>query len=322
MTPSGASPHRGALWLARAGALLSLPAIAVACAASYTTPEEALCYGVAFSVPYLLLLPLIGFPSRRSLTSWGLVLAAVTPVVGIVAFAFVAPAGLREDSVPGSLVAALWLFPVAQAALAGGSLVARRSFPQPAARLPVRLAIGLGGIAYLAAVAAALSPGHRHVRWSINTTRAASDVRTMMSAQAVLNSSWPTGWYGAVECLEGSLAEPPDLERERAPNEAPRLWACGLPGPPEVLLDERMRRSIRAGYRFELHGLPVAGHPGALSTFAYTAVPLDTRGFPGWRRTGGRAFCGDSTGRLCFTADGSAPPIEDGLCGSRCTPYQ
>ena len=50
----------------------------------------------------------------------------------------------------------------------------------------------------------------------------------------------------------------------------------------------------------------------SLRSFAYTAVPE----MPG--ETGFRAFCGDSAGRMCFTADGSAPEVKDGRCQKSC----
>jgi hypothetical protein len=46
----------------------------------------------------------------------------------------------------------------------------------------------------------------------------------------------------------------------------------------------------------------------SLKAFAYTATPLQ----PGV--TGTRAFCGDSSGKLCVTADGRDPSVKDGRC--------
>jgi hypothetical protein len=48
--------------------------------------------------------------------------------------------------------------------------------------------------------------------------------------------------------------------------------------------------------------------PSSLVSFAFTVTPLA----PGV--TGGRAFCGDSGGRMCMTADGREPPVRDGRC--------
>ena len=71
----------------------------------------------------------------------------------------------------------------------------------------------------------------------------------------------------------------------------------------------------RLGYVMRFHPGPSAP-PGLLRrgasassivAFAATITPE----FPG--RTGGRAFCADSAGRMCFT-DGSAPSVRDGRC--------
>ena len=48
--------------------------------------------------------------------------------------------------------------------------------------------------------------------------------------------------------------------------------------------------------------------PTSLKAFAFTATPLR----PG--ETGTRAFCGDSTGKICFTPKGTEPPVKDGRC--------
>ena len=45
-----------------------------------------------------------------------------------------------------------------------------------------------------------------------------------------------------------------------------------------------------------------------VKTFAYTAVPT------GRGETGMRSYCGDSTGRVCVTEDGSEPAVVGGLC--------
>jgi hypothetical protein len=73
----------------------------------------------------------------------------------------------------------------------------------------------------------------------------------------------------------------------------------------------------RLGYARKFHPGPKAApdaiakakaSPSSLLAFAFTATPLK----PGI--TGGRAFCGDSGGRMCMTADGSEPPVRDGRC--------
>jgi hypothetical protein len=73
----------------------------------------------------------------------------------------------------------------------------------------------------------------------------------------------------------------------------------------------------RLGYVRRFHPGPKAAadaiakakaSPSSLQTFAFTATPLKAG------VTGGRAFCGDSGGRMCMTADGSEPPVKNGRC--------
>ena len=73
----------------------------------------------------------------------------------------------------------------------------------------------------------------------------------------------------------------------------------------------------RLGYVRKFHPGPKAdpgavakakASPSSLQAFAFTATPVK----PGV--TGGRAFCGDSGGRTCMTADGREPPVKDGRC--------
>jgi len=72
----------------------------------------------------------------------------------------------------------------------------------------------------------------------------------------------------------------------------------------------------RLGYVMRFHPGPGAtpeeirssgASPSSIKSFAVTLTPEH----PGL--TGGRAFCGDSSGKMCFT-DGSAPPVKDGRC--------
>jgi hypothetical protein len=70
----------------------------------------------------------------------------------------------------------------------------------------------------------------------------------------------------------------------------------------------------RLGYTMSFHPGPSApdasargASPSSITAFAVTVTPEH----PG--RTGGRAFCADATGRMCFTP-GAAPPVKDGRC--------
>ena len=126
---------------------------------------------------------------------------------------------------------------------------------------------------------------------------AISDIRHVLSAEEVYHSV--AGAYGTLACL----AEP-----------APCL-PKGVPQTPSFV-DLRMATATESdGYRLQFHPGPPA--PGGLASFAYSAVPI---------RVGGkttRAFCGDARGLICFTTDGRAPRIADGLCDlASCVPLR
>ena len=70
----------------------------------------------------------------------------------------------------------------------------------------------------------------------------------------------------------------------------------------------------RLGYVLRFHPGPAAppeaiqrgkASPTSLSSFAITLTPEPAGP--------GRSFCGDSTGRMCFSAGGAAP-VKDGRC--------
>jgi hypothetical protein len=84
----------------------------------------------------------------------------------------------------------------------------------------------------------------------------------------------------------------------------------GYQGP--AFLGDWFHEPEAMGYRRSFHTMErrESGSP-LLKSFAYTAVPLQ----PG--ESGQRGFCGDSSGRICFTPDGTVP-VKDGLCAPSC----
>ena len=170
-----------------------------------------------------------------------------------------------------------------------------------AAGLSLLVAIPLGGI-----VAAIAIPSMLRARVSANESSAIGDVRSVISAQAAYQSV-NCGAYGRLECLS-----------------SPRAPGClaNYPAEGPTFLDSTLSSAtLKSGYRRTFHpGSQMTG-PGCpegsgLDTFAYTAVPV-TRG-----QTGVRGFCGDSTGIVCSTADGSEPEIVAGNCGPSCQPLR
>ncbi|HEY7509633.1 MAG TPA: hypothetical protein VIG50_05230 [Vicinamibacteria bacterium] len=73
----------------------------------------------------------------------------------------------------------------------------------------------------------------------------------------------------------------------------------------------------RLGYARKFHPGPKAtpeqiarwrASPSSLTAFAFTVFPAVLG------RSGGRAFCGDSSGRMCVRNDGREPLVRDGKC--------
>ena len=150
----------------------------------------------------------------------------------------------------------------------------------------------------LGIVAAIAIPGLLRARVSANESGALGDIRTVLSAEAVY-ASQNGGYYDTPECLA-----------------APANCIPGYAGPP--LLDAGVvTNGEKSGYRRTFHlGSPAPGGDGTsptrVSSFAITAAPAVPN------RTGVRAFCADSTGRICQTMDGSEPVVEDGRCPDSC----
>jgi hypothetical protein len=156
--------------------------------------------------------------------------------------------------------------------------------------------LAIGGIAASAAslllavpmagcVAAIAIPSFLRARVSANEAATIGDIRTVISAEAAYQS-YSGGSYGSPECLA-----------------APTTCLPAYSGP--TFLDPQLASAAaKSGYRRTFHVRP--------ETFAYTAVPVE----PG--KTGVRGFCGDASGRICFTTDGSAPAVVDGACAQEC----
>jgi type IV pilus assembly protein PilA len=141
----------------------------------------------------------------------------------------------------------------------------------------------------LGIIAAIAIPSLLRARISANEHATISDIRTVISAEMAYQSA-SGGSYGSPQCLA-----------------APTSCLPAYSGP--TFIDPDLASAtVKNGYRRTFH----AGGPTGSESFAYTAVPAE----PG--RTGVRGFCGDSTGRVCFTQGGSAPALVGGLCDPSC----
>jgi type II secretory pathway pseudopilin PulG len=167
-----------------------------------------------------------------------------------------------------------------------------------ASALSLLVAIPLAGI-----VAAIAIPSFLRARVVANESAAIADVRTVISAEAVYQSA-SGGYYGPPPCLAG-----------------PTTCLPAYSGP-SFLDTDLASATVKNGYRRTFHAGPAVHAPtgtpgipaqiGSLESFAYTAVPVE----PG--KTGIRGFCGDSTGRICVTSDGSEPAVTGGACDPGC----
>ena len=141
----------------------------------------------------------------------------------------------------------------------------------------------------------------KRARLAANEAVAVGDIRTIYTAENLFMAV-TNGAYGLLRCLN-----------------VPADCIEGIPG--EKLLEKSLTTATeKNGYRRKFHAGARVPHAKAkgkpspfVKTYAYTAVPI----VPG--ETGTRGFCGDNLGRICVSADGTAPPVAGGLCVTPCT---
>ncbi len=161
----------------------------------------------------------------------------------------------------------------------------------------------------LAALGVAMPAGGQEEKPNVETLRARErmallDVRSVLMAARQF-AGWNGGYHGEIRCLTAPEQCQPDLAKDQAPLLDPTHdWLATRlgyvrkfhPGPPA---DEEDRIRVRAA-------------TGSLRGFAFTVAPEK----PGV--TGLRAFCGDSSGKVCAMADGTEPPVKEGRCAAPC----
>jgi hypothetical protein len=171
-----------------------------------------------------------------------------------------------------------------------------------------------GSFIFLGAALLGASPlGAQEVKPDAETLRgrdrtALLDVRTILGA-AKQYAARNGGLYGPMDCLTRPETCRADFPKDDPPFLDPthdwletRLGYVRkfLPGP--AATEDEIRKSNAA--------------PGSLRSFAFTAVPIKAG------ETGLRAFCGDVSGKICFTADGGAPGVRDGRCVAPCQEFK
>ena len=137
-------------------------------------------------------------------------------------------------------------------------------------------------------------------RIGANEAAALGDIRSVISSEMAYTMA-NEGFYDELRCLG-----------------APTSCLPAYPKTSPVFLNESDLQQEKLGYRRTFHPGPKAprtpkASPTSLTAFAFTAVPLR----PG--ETGNRGFCGDASGRVCYTSDGSQPKVVNGECDAACT---
>ena len=154
--------------------------------------------------------------------------------------------------------------------------------------------------AMIGIVAAIAIPSFLRARVSANEAAAIADVRAVIMAEAEYQKA-NAGYFDRLECLVA-------------------LQGC-IPGGhgPSAISVRLLSPAAEKGYRRAFHPGPRAepappnASPSSLMAFAYVATPAA----PG--QTGVRTFCGDATGRICYSM-GTVMPVL-GVCPEDCKSF-
>jgi type IV pilus assembly protein PilA len=148
-------------------------------------------------------------------------------------------------------------------------------------------------VAIIGIIAAIAIPSLLRARVSANESATIGDIRTVISAEAAYHSS-NGGWYESnFQCLSDPTT------------------GCipGYPSNSPTFLDSQLVALMsKSGYDRSFTGgvtpttlSSLVSSPTSTSSYVYWATPTSQG------QTGVRGFAGDSSGILCFSADGSSP---------------
>jgi hypothetical protein len=160
-------------------------------------------------------------------------------------------------------------------------------------------------VVFTGIIAAIAIPSLLRARISANEAQTIGDLRAIISAETAY-AARNGGNYDQLECLTRPVECLP-----------------GYPADGPVFLSE-VFPAVRGGYNREfIGGLPADRSevafanlsPTSLQSFVYLAYPVSPS-------TGVRGFCGDYTGRICVTMDGSSPAVVEGMCDPACIPLE
>ena len=158
-------------------------------------------------------------------------------------------------------------------------------------------------VAIIGIIAAIAIPSLLRARVSANESATLGDIRTLISAQAAYQSANGGFYDGNLDCLTD-----PDTCIPAYPTNAP------------TFLDSQLAsQQSKSGYNRLFTGgaipanLPTnVSSPSSVSVYAYDATPVNVG------QTGVRGFGADSSGRICFTNDGSAVGQVAGVLPPNC----
>jgi type IV pilus assembly protein PilA len=150
-------------------------------------------------------------------------------------------------------------------------------------------------VAIIGIIAAIAIPALLRARVSANEAANIGDTRTVISSEVAYQTS-DGGFFGTITCL-------------------PKPAACLVSYTGPTFLDGNMGvlASTKSGYnRTFVPGAPVVATSvalaGAIVEYAYDATPI-IQG-----QSGVRGFGANSSGTICFTSNGTAPPSGTNTC--------
>ena len=158
-------------------------------------------------------------------------------------------------------------------------------------------------VAIIGIIAAIAIPSLLRARVSANEAATVGDIRAVVSAEAAYHSA-AFGFYGMLTCLN-----------------VPSGCISGYSKAAPTFIDTTIAGTVtKSGYTRSFASNAPGVHPnllaGGIGGYLYAATPLTQD------QTGVRGFAGDSSGRICFTNDGSVPPLNGNLLAATCSAVQ
>ena len=157
-------------------------------------------------------------------------------------------------------------------------------------------------VAIIGIIAAIAIPSLLRARVSANESATLGDIRTLISAQAAYQSANGGFYDGNLDCLTD-----PDNCIPAYPTNAP------------TFLDSQLAsQQSKSGYNRSFLGAnapvppPASSSPTSMSVYSYDATPVNVG------QTGVRGFAADSSGRICFTNDGTPVGAVNGVLPPNC----